>query len=375
MTLKIYVASSWRNKQQPLVVEAISKAAHLVYDFRNPATSSGAPWKPFSLQPVDVMEALDSEAAKAAFEPNFAAMQWADVCVMVQPCGRSASVELGWCAGAGKRTIVLLQAGEEPELMLKLADYLCDSTAQVIEALEEIEISRCTAIQARFRSAKAQRELDQLGQAMDKLETIGAGAEIVSLRQQIVRTKKLSDLAQKRVSYFADSEADERAKAKPSAEILHDLRKREAEEVRLVPALKTQEGIEPFDEWCKKNYELSISIVDAIGTVEERREVEAPCMIDAMVLSGVLYITVKFDERHAADHERIERCVSQAFYYHEVPTSRHVRIRSSEEIVLRFVYIVPPRYDWTGRWDFVVVDAFNSEDAKRINTRKGEIDS
>ena len=33
---KIYVASSWRNKYYPEVVEALRKAGHQVYDFRNP---------------------------------------------------------------------------------------------------------------------------------------------------------------------------------------------------------------------------------------------------------------------------------------------------------------------------------------------------
>ncbi len=33
---KIYVASSWRNKYYPEVVEALRAAGHEVYDFRNP---------------------------------------------------------------------------------------------------------------------------------------------------------------------------------------------------------------------------------------------------------------------------------------------------------------------------------------------------
>jgi hypothetical protein len=33
---RIYAASSWRNKAQPSVVEALRGAGHEVYDFRNP---------------------------------------------------------------------------------------------------------------------------------------------------------------------------------------------------------------------------------------------------------------------------------------------------------------------------------------------------
>lgn len=34
--MRIYVASSWRNKIQPSVVVALREAGHEVYDFRNP---------------------------------------------------------------------------------------------------------------------------------------------------------------------------------------------------------------------------------------------------------------------------------------------------------------------------------------------------
>ena len=46
----------------------------------------------------------------------------ADGCVIVLPCGKSAHLEVGWMAGAGKQTIVYVPKGEqtEPELM-----YLC----------------------------------------------------------------------------------------------------------------------------------------------------------------------------------------------------------------------------------------------------------
>jgi hypothetical protein len=43
--IKIYVASSWRNKEQPYVVEALKMAGHHVYDFRHPiANDDGFHW-------------------------------------------------------------------------------------------------------------------------------------------------------------------------------------------------------------------------------------------------------------------------------------------------------------------------------------------
>jgi hypothetical protein len=67
------------------------------------------------------------------------ALRECDACVMVQPCGRSAALELGWAAGAGKATLVLL-ADVEPELMLKMADYFCVGIEEVIATLSAIEV-------------------------------------------------------------------------------------------------------------------------------------------------------------------------------------------------------------------------------------------
>ena len=63
-------------------------------------------------------------------------MGWADAFVLVMPCGRSAHLELGWAAGAGKPTAILLSDGE-PELMYKMVDDICVSIDEVIEAMSE----------------------------------------------------------------------------------------------------------------------------------------------------------------------------------------------------------------------------------------------
>ena len=72
------------------------------------------------------------------FALDMNALRDSEAVVMLQPAGRSAALELGWAAGAGKPTIVLLADGE-PELMLKMADYFCLTVAEVIAALSEIE--------------------------------------------------------------------------------------------------------------------------------------------------------------------------------------------------------------------------------------------
>src|SRR5262245_14946747 len=108
--MKIYVASSWRCPYQPTVVEALKKVGHEVYDFKNPRPGDyGFAWQ--SIDPEweewdngAFRAALKNPIAERGFELDFDAMKWADACVLVMPCGRSAHLELGWCAGAGKKT-------------------------------------------------------------------------------------------------------------------------------------------------------------------------------------------------------------------------------------------------------------------------------
>lgn len=143
--MKIYVASSWRNDYQPEVVMELREAGHEVYDFKNPKEGDhGFHWKDVLLErneqglclPADLQRALAHPRAVEGFGLDFGAMKWADACVLVLPCGRSAHLEAGWMAGAGKPTIVLAPPGPiEPELMYGLLGRFCVDLNEVKAAL------------------------------------------------------------------------------------------------------------------------------------------------------------------------------------------------------------------------------------------------
>lgn len=140
---KIYVASSWRNSKQDKVVTDLRLNGHEVYDFKNPGPGlRGFAWS--ELDPEyktwtmsQYRMALQSPIAAQGFMNDFRAMRWADACVLVLPCGRSAHTELGYFAGVGKRSIILLDEEKfEPELMYLQADHLCINFKEVIQALK-----------------------------------------------------------------------------------------------------------------------------------------------------------------------------------------------------------------------------------------------
>lgn len=74
--------------------------------------------------------------AEKQFAADLEALEWADACVLVLPCGRSAHTETGWMAGRGKKVVVYIPKMEEPELMYKLFDKVAGNLDELIGFLE-----------------------------------------------------------------------------------------------------------------------------------------------------------------------------------------------------------------------------------------------
>lgn len=149
--MKVYVASSWRNLEQSAVVEALRAEGHEVYDFK----AGGSGWNrpgdqcstigPFGWSAIDpkwkewdareYIAGLRHPIAAAGFKRDMDALREADACVMVMPCGPSASMELGYAVGARKLTIVYVDSIREPDLMVLMADYIELDWALVLERL------------------------------------------------------------------------------------------------------------------------------------------------------------------------------------------------------------------------------------------------
>lgn len=151
--MRVYVASSWRNDRQQLVVRVLRENGHDVYDFRNPAPgNNGFGWRQCATeaQLKDPRafrdDVLTHPVALAGFELDMAALRGADATVLVLPCGRSAHLELGWSTGAGQRTVVLLDDPmSEPELMYLMNTIICVSIDEVLSSLSSLRRGWCRA--------------------------------------------------------------------------------------------------------------------------------------------------------------------------------------------------------------------------------------
>lgn len=151
---KIYLASSWRNAFHGKTLATLTGAGHDVYDFKSatPKPCGGPAPTAFSWAELDPLwqawtpeeyrkRLLSSPRAATGYLGDLRGMEWADTCVMLLPCGRSAHIEAGYCKGRGKRLVVYYTHGEdtrgfEPDLMYLLADNIAIGEDELLRALK-----------------------------------------------------------------------------------------------------------------------------------------------------------------------------------------------------------------------------------------------
>lgn len=139
--MKVYVASSWRNNYQPLVVAALRAIGHEVYDFKNPEPGDNGfhwseiddLWEDWTTE--EYLLALEDPIATEGYGKDKRALDWCDACVLVLPSGRSAHSELGYTIGARKLTAIFIPEKGEPELMYLMADMRTSKLEDVIDFL------------------------------------------------------------------------------------------------------------------------------------------------------------------------------------------------------------------------------------------------
>lgn len=128
----IYLASSWRNQDQPEVLFALREWGYTVYDFKHPdpddESDQGFHWSEIDTQykkwtARDLRDKLAHPIAQSGFKKDYNALADCLCCVLLLPSGRSAHLEAGFAIGSDIPTVVMAAANEEiePELMYLLS--------------------------------------------------------------------------------------------------------------------------------------------------------------------------------------------------------------------------------------------------------------
>ena len=107
--IRIYLASSWKNKDTVNCIAGVLR--HFNFEVDSFCEETG---KRFSFhfseveghETMDAIDFLKTDFAQKAFHEDRKWLDWADVVVMVKPCGNSAHLEAGYARGQGKKLYI-----------------------------------------------------------------------------------------------------------------------------------------------------------------------------------------------------------------------------------------------------------------------------
>lgn len=112
--MKIYISSSWKNRKQvrQLAIE-LRKQNHDVYDFTDPTCRTTQEIPPekfpelFNSSKHNYKEYISREEWIAAMQGNKEAILWADLIILLLPCGTDSHADWALGVGAGKKSYIL----------------------------------------------------------------------------------------------------------------------------------------------------------------------------------------------------------------------------------------------------------------------------
>lgn len=107
--MKIYTASSWKNEG---LVKTLAKMlrswGHEVYCFAEDGDGQVIfNWQDVITPDDDGITCLDTDMSRGAFAVDKKGMDWAECCILINPCGRDAHLEAGYMKGCGKKLFIL----------------------------------------------------------------------------------------------------------------------------------------------------------------------------------------------------------------------------------------------------------------------------
>jgi len=135
--MKIYLASSWKNKDTVLeLAKTLRDNGHEVDAFCDEKNRISFNWSELlsimnqeghDIRTMDARDMLKHWRVQAAFKEDKKWIDWADVILMLMPCGRSSHLEAGYAVGSGKKLYILggFKKGEF-ETMYGFAEALFD---------------------------------------------------------------------------------------------------------------------------------------------------------------------------------------------------------------------------------------------------------
>ena len=136
--MKIYLIGSLRDKRIPEIANEIrEKTGHEVFDdWFAPGPRADDHWKEYeTARGRSYGEALKGFAAKHIFLFDKHHLDASDIGVLILPSGKSCHLELGYLAGCGKKTYVLMDDPDRYDVMYQFATGIAFSMEELIQMI------------------------------------------------------------------------------------------------------------------------------------------------------------------------------------------------------------------------------------------------
>lgn len=144
--MKVYIASSWKNKGGVRQLAQIVRAMDIECDdFTDPSQGRFVfSWTEITENELklNAKNFMEDPRAQKAFKEDVSRIEEANVLILLLPCGKSAHMELGYAAGKGdKEIIIFAPLGFEPgewEVMYGFAQFMTDNLHDLVEYLADL---------------------------------------------------------------------------------------------------------------------------------------------------------------------------------------------------------------------------------------------
>jgi hypothetical protein len=129
--MKIYLIGSLRNNEVPLIGKRLRDCGFDIFDdWFSAGERADDSWKEYEIKRGrNYSEALEGFAAKHVFQFDKYHLDTSNAGILVLPAGKSGHLELGYLAGQGKPTFILMPQVVESELrwdvMYQFATRVC----------------------------------------------------------------------------------------------------------------------------------------------------------------------------------------------------------------------------------------------------------
>jgi hypothetical protein len=137
---KLYVIGSLRNPEVPKIAQAIRTECSIEVfdDWYAAGPEADDYWRDYEKsRGHSYEEALKGYAARHVFSFDKHHLDTSDAALLVLPAGKSGHLELGYTAGRGKPTFVLLDDPERWEIMYQFASVVTPCIDEIVNTIKK----------------------------------------------------------------------------------------------------------------------------------------------------------------------------------------------------------------------------------------------